>query len=54
VAHAEFFCHRIGNLAVRLYRHHGIARIETTLVQVGNELIKRLGAHAAGKAVLEQ
>jgi hypothetical protein len=54
VANAELFRDGIGDVTMRLHRDHGVARIQATLVQVRYELIKRLGADPAGKAVLEK
>jgi len=44
----------VRDLAVSLHRHHGVARIRLTLVQVRHEFVERLGAHAARETVLEE
>jgi hypothetical protein len=45
---------RVRHLAMRLYGHHGVARIVTLLGKVGEQLIQGFGTDAARITVLEQ
>jgi hypothetical protein len=54
VADPELLRDGVRDVAVSLHRHHGVARIQLTLVQVRHELVERLGADAAREAVFEE